>query len=321
LSWSRLPSIDHRYRETLKIAANAVGLERCLIETVVNSDGYVPSVSPIADKPLVHCMAKKSGEVAVIERTKSIEQRRGQSEFIHFEERNSDHPFVEKVWGCHSERADSFLSVAANNFEMVVTRLDGKSSITLRGPETAATTLDCPADGEWIAIRFKAGTFMSRFLPGSLRDHNDVTLPSATGRSFWLNGSALEYPTLENAETFVKRLTNSGMLLRDPMVRDTLLRRPTEFSLRSVQRRFLRSAGVTYAILRQIERARLATNLLREGVATLDVVSRLGYFDQPHLARSLRRFIGQTPTQIARREQQLSFLYKTNSSAENIVPL
>ena len=49
------------------------------------------------------------------------------SEFIHFEDRASDHPFVDKVWRCRSERPGSFLSVAANNFEMAITRLGGKS--------------------------------------------------------------------------------------------------------------------------------------------------------------------------------------------------
>jgi len=241
------------------------------------------------------------------------------SQFIHFEDRDSDHPFVEKVWRCHSERADRFLSVAANNFEMVLTRLRGKSFLTLRGPETRVTTMDCPGEGEWIAIRFKVGTFMPRFLAGSLRDHSDVTLPQATGRSFWLNGSALEYPAFDNAEAFVKRLVKSGILSRDPVVDDTLLRRPGELSLRSAQRHFLRSTGVTYGTFRQVERARYATNLLREGVSILDVVSSLGYFDQAHLTRSLKRFIGETPTQIIQRQQQLSFLYKTNSSAETIV--
>lgn len=241
------------------------------------------------------------------------------SEFIHFQDRASDHPFVEKVWRCHSERGDTFLSVAANNFEMALTRLRGKSFLTLRGPETVATTMDCPADGEWVGIRFKVGTFMPRFLPGSLRDHHDVTLAAATARSFWLNGSALEYPDFDNAETFVKRLAKSGVLARDPVVEDTLQHRPTESSLRSAQRHFLRSTGVTYATLRQIERARYATNLLRAGVSILDVVSSLGYFDQAHLTRSLRRFIGETPTQIIRRQEQLSFLYKTASEAEAIV--
>lgn len=246
-------------------------------------------------------------------RASSNETIQGKGEFIHFEDRDSDHPFVEKVWRCHSDRADTFLSVAANNFEMVVTRLGGKSFLTLRGPETAATTLDCPAEGEWIAIRFKAGTFMPRFLPGSLRDHKDVTLPPATGHSFLLNGSALEYPDFDNAEIFVKRLAKSGILLRDPIVDDTLQRRPGELSLRSAQRHFLRSTGVTYATFRQIERARHATNLLREGVSILDVVSSAGYFDQAHLTRSLRHFIGETPARIIQGQKQLSFLYKTNT--------
>ena len=241
------------------------------------------------------------------------------SDFIHFEDRDSDHPFVEKVWRCCSERADTFLSVAANNFEIAITRLEGKRFLTLRGPETTATTFDCPAEGEWLAIRFKVGAFMPRFLPGGLRDHNDVTLPSATGHSFWLNGSALEFPDFDNAETFVRRLAKSGILARDPIVDDTLRRRPGKLSLRSTQRHFLRSTGVTYATFRLIERARYATNLLREGVSILDVVSHVGYFDQAHLTRSLRHFVGETPAKIIQRQKQLSFLYKTNSSAEAIV--
>jgi len=159
---------------------------------------------------------------------------------------------------------------------------------------------------------------MARFLPGSLRDHKDVTLPPATARSFWLNGSAVEYPSFDNAETFVGRLAKAGALSRDSVVEDTLLRRPGDLSLRSVQRRFLRSTGVTYATFHQIERARYATILLREGVSILDVVSRLGYFDQAHLTRSLRRFIGETPTKIIQGQKQLSFLYKTTSSTKAI---
>jgi AraC-like DNA-binding protein len=243
---------------------------------------------------------------------------REESEFIHFEERASDHPFVEKVWRCHSDRGDTFLSVAANSFEMAITRLGGKSFLTLRGPETAATTLDCPAEGQWICIRFKPGTFMPQFLPDSLRDHQDVTLPPATAQSFWLNGSAMEYPGFDNAETFVRRLAKSGILSRDPIVQDTWLRRPRELSLRSAQRHFLRSTGVTYTTFRQIERARYATILLREGISILDIVSRLGYFDQAHLTRSLKRFIGETPTRIMQAQKQLSFLYKTASSPEAI---
>ena len=77
-------------------------------------------------------------------RRSSNDMMQSKRQFIHFEDRAADHPFVEKVWRCRSDRAGSFLSIAANSFEMVIARLGGKSSLTLRGPETRATTLDCP---------------------------------------------------------------------------------------------------------------------------------------------------------------------------------
>jgi hypothetical protein len=115
-----------------------------------------------------------------------MQKAKNKNTFILFEDRPSDSPFVEKIWRCHSERGGAFLSVAASHFEMAVTRLKGKVCLTLRGPETKATNIDCPAEGEWLGIRFKLGTFMPRFLPGSLRDQNDVTLPDATSRCLWL---------------------------------------------------------------------------------------------------------------------------------------
>ena len=54
-----------------------------------------------------------------------------------------------------------------------------------------------------------------------------------------------------------------------------------------------------------------ATNLLTQGISILDTVHEAGYFDQAHLTRSLKHFIGQTPARIIRGDTQLSFLYKT----------
>jgi methylphosphotriester-DNA--protein-cysteine methyltransferase len=70
---------------------------------------------------------------------------------------------------------------------------------------------------------------------------------------------------------------------------------------------------LTHSTIRQIERARHAAVLLRQGLSILDVVYEAGYFDQPHLTRSLKYFIGQTPTQIMEKggPEQLSFSYKT----------
>jgi methylphosphotriester-DNA--protein-cysteine methyltransferase len=72
---------------------------------------------------------------------------------------------------------------------------------------------------------------------------------------------------------------------------------------------------MTHGLFRQIERARYATTLLRDGASILDTVHQAGYFDQAHLARSLRVFIGETPASVIRHDAQLSFLYKTGSPA------
>jgi len=230
---------------------------------------------------------------------------------IVFDERLSDSPCVERVWTAHSERAGEFLSVAASNCELVVSRYRDQTFLTVRGPETRMTTIDCPADGEWVGIRFKPGTYLPQFLPGTLRDRNDVTLPNASSRSFWLGGSAWEYPTFENADTFAARLLEKGVIARDRITEAVVRGELHDLSLRSAQRHFRRVTGITYATFRQIERARYATNLLRQGVAIAEVVQLAEYFDQPHLTRSLRSLIGQTPSEVSRMTRQLSFLYET----------
>jgi hypothetical protein len=234
-----------------------------------------------------------------------------QQEVLTFEARLSDSPLVERVWTSRSERGGPFLSIAACHFEMAVTRHEGRTFMTLRGPETVATAAECPAGGEWLGIRFRLGTFMPRFAPGDLSNRRDVTLPGAATRSFWLNGSAWEYPDFENAETFVARLVRKGLIARDRSVGAILSGEGPGGSLRSTQRHFLRTTGLTYSMARQIERARYATHLIAHGTSILDAVHEAGYYDQPHLTRSLKRFVGQTPAEIVRAQQQLSFLYKT----------
>lgn len=226
-------------------------------------------------------------------------------------DRASDSSFIERVWCCHSERAGNFLSVASVHWEMVITRLQGSTVVTLRGPETQPTDVPCPANGEWLAIRFKAGTFMPQLPAARLMNNLGVNLPQLSKRAFLLDGRRWEIPTFDNAETFVKRLVNKGLVACDPEVTAALNGDPMEISTRSAQRRFLQVVGMTHNNLRQIERARFAVNLLRDSTPIADVVWQCGFYDHAHLTRALRRWIGVTPTQVNRADTQLSFLYKT----------
>ncbi|MBV9708843.1 MAG: AraC family transcriptional regulator, partial [Chloroflexi bacterium] len=113
--------------------------------------------------------------------------------------------------------------------------------------------------------------------------------------------------------TFVDWLVRKDLLARDPVVDAALEGQLQDLSLSTIQRRFLRATGLTQSAVRQIERARYATHLLQQGVSILDTVLEVGYFDQPHLTRSLKYLIGQTPAQIREksRPEQMPFLYKT----------
>lgn len=231
--------------------------------------------------------------------------------FILFADRPSDSPVVERVWRSHSERAGTFLSMASPNWGIVVGRVAGRTVVTVRGPETRATVADCPADGEWVGVQFRIGTFMPLLPAAALRDRNDVTLPTASRRAFWLAGSAWEFPSYENMDVFVRRLVRAGLIATDPAVRDLLNGAQRRLSPRSEQRHCLRATGMTHGTIRQIARARRAVHLLLAGRAIAAVAQDAGYFDQAHLTRSLRHLTGQTPAQIVRRQEQLSLLYKT----------
>lgn len=229
------------------------------------------------------------------------------------EDRPSDSPFVERVWRAQTERAGDLLSIAMSRWEMVVSRYQDKTYMTVRGPETKATSLPVMIVGtEFFGIRFKVGTVMPH-LPASTLVDGDVNLPDASSKSFWLNGSAWQFPSYENVDTFVEQLARDDLLARDPVVEAALQGQLKDLSIRTARRYFLRTTGLTQKTIRQIERARYATILLREGMSILDVVYAAGYFDQPHLTRSLKHFIGQTPTQIMQKNEsaQLSLLYKT----------
>lgn len=228
-------------------------------------------------------------------------------------ERPSDSPYVDRVWHSRSSDGGTFISTAASHWEIVVTKFQGQTTVTLRGPETRATTAECPPDAEFFGIVFRAGSYMPLFPVNMVMDRRDLNLPTWSGKSFWLNSSAWQIPDFDNADTFVQRLVRQGLLVADPMVEIALHEQPHVQSRRTIQRRFLRATGLTHNAFYQIQRARYATTLLKQGRSILDTVELAGYSDQPHMTRALKLLIGQTPAQIAAKRvtAPLSFLFKT----------
>lgn len=233
---------------------------------------------------------------------------------LHIEDRPSDSPHIARVWRSHSSGVDRMTSVATSHWELVVWTHRGATHAAVRGPETAASTAEVPDDSESSGVSFAHGVSMPH-LPVPLLVDRQLDSPHVGGGAFVLRGERWPLPTFDDAEEFVARLVREGVLACDPLVAEALDGGTPPTSRRTLQRRVAAATGLTPSAIRQIERARQAALLLGEGAAPLDVVHRLGYYDQPHLSRSLRRFIGRTATQLRRADpaQPLSLLYKTRT--------
>jgi len=217
--------------------------------------------------------------------------------FSDYRERRSDSPLVERVQQARVASTGSTIRPAEIHWHMVLARYRGEARLVLAGPLTSSGVVSVPEGAELLWIKLKLGAFMPH-LPARHMLDTETTLPGAASNSFWLYGSAWQFPDYENVDTFVNRLVAEEVLAHDPLVNDVLQDRPPELSVRTIRHRFLRATGLTQGQIRQFGRAQQAAGLLQQGATILDTVDEAGYYDQPHLTRSLRHWIGHTPAQI-----------------------
>lgn len=221
---------------------------------------------------------------------------------FHAEERASDSPYLETVTRGWTEGEGSVIRPAESHWHMVLTTYQGKMHCIVTGALPTSGVVSYTEGAEILWIRFKLGTFLPH-LPARLLLNKETLLPDAACHSFWLGGSAWQFPDFDNVETFINRLARAGALACDPLVNAVLQDRPQEMAPRTIRHRFLQATGLSHNHIHQIERAQQAAALLRQGMSIADTVYELGYFDQPHLTRALKQWVGQTPAHIIRLNQ------------------
>lgn len=214
-----------------------------------------------------------------------------------FTTRPSESPWISSVWTCASDDVATMTSVASETWGLVFWKENGVAQAAVVGPETGTSEAPVPQDADFVGIQFSVGTSLRMTPIPSLVDRG-TPLPDVMSRTFWLDGHRWPTPSPDDAELLVERLVRRGVVGRDDSVTRTLGGAPPEISLRSLERRFRTATGLTRRAIGQIERVRAAARALSAGTPTADVVMMLGYYDEPHLARSLRRYVGRTAGQL-----------------------
>lgn len=230
---------------------------------------------------------------------------------IEFDDRPSESPYIERVWRSRSDAIDRMTSIATAHWTLVAWRAGRSWRVAVQGPETDATTAPVPTETEFVGIRLSLGTTLERLPIGRLVD-DGAEFTDVSRESVRIFGHPMPLPGYDDAEDLVRRLARAGVVVRDPVVSDVLRGCSPDVTARTIRRHFALVTGLTPGAVRQIERARAAAALIQTGAPIADVAHDLGYFDQPHLARSLDRFIGHTATALRDGTSgQLSLLYKT----------
>lgn len=214
-----------------------------------------------------------------------------------FEERPSDSPYVETVTHGYTVGSSHVIRPAESNWHMVFVKYEGNHLPIVTGPLSSSGNVKFTEGAEIVWIRFKLGVFMPH-MPNRDMIDSETVLPDASSKSFWLNSASWQFPDYENIETFIDRLVRDEVLVFDTLIDDTLQNRLPDVSQRTVRHRFLQSTGLSQNTIFQMQRAQLAQHLLQSGQSILDTVYEAGYYDQPHLTRSLKQYIGYTPAQI-----------------------
>src|SRR5262245_34538784 len=79
---------------------------------------------------------------------------------LNYEERLSDSPYVEKIGRFRGGSGQAHVCGADFHWTMLLVKRNGKTCLTVWGPETKSAVMTYPADVEFLFIHFKLGSFM-----------------------------------------------------------------------------------------------------------------------------------------------------------------
>ena len=215
-----------------------------------------------------------------------------------YEERASSSVFVDVVWHTHDTSDGTYLASADARWDMIFTIAGELHRVLLSGPSTQPTPVPYTAGNRNVGIRFAPGAYFTHVPVGSMRDRTE-TLAMPSPGLFLLGGSAWPFPGTDDelVDALVESFADDGLLAHDDVVEAALDGDLVPLSPPSVERHFTHATGMSPREVRRISRAREAVARLQRGEAIAAVAHQLGYADQSHLTRELKRLTGYTPGQ------------------------
>ncbi len=219
-----------------------------------------------------------------------------------YEEKASRSPYVDVVWQTVDQTDGTYLAAADACWDLIFTTSPTTSRVLLSGPSSRPTPVPYRAGNRNVGVRFTQGTYFTHVEPHSMCDRT-IPLPMTDPGAFELADRSWPMPGYADVDDLIDAFDADGLLDHDPVIEAALRGTAPSVSRRSVQRHFTRITGLSLQHVRQISRAREAVARLRTGEAIAVVAYELGYADQSHLTRDVKRLTGYTPGESKRRDE------------------
>ena len=219
-----------------------------------------------------------------------------------YEEKASSSSLVDVIWHTVDTSDGTYLAAADACWDIIFTRTGTGSRVLLSGPSSRPTPVPYSAGNRNVGVRFTQGTYFPHVEPRSMCDRT-IRLPMPDHEHFELAARIWPLPDYATIDDLLAEFHAHGLLARDAVIEAALHGGDPPVSPRTVERHFTRITGRSQKQVRQIARAREAVARLRTGEAIADVAYELGYADQSHLTRDVKRLTGYTPAESQRRDE------------------
>jgi hypothetical protein len=214
-----------------------------------------------------------------------------------WEQRRSTSADIRTVWRGLRRRGRRLRDGASEHWGLsFIRRADGSLAAELAGPRVEALPIRSRVGETYWGVELAAHVMIPGVDKALLR--GDIVELAVADETVVIAEHAYVVPEWEALESFVSRLVADGVMVADADIRRALSGDDRGLSRRSWQRRFSSVTGLRRKEIERLDRSRRAYRLLCEGMTPADVAAAVGYADQPHLTREMRRIRGETPGRI-----------------------
>jgi hypothetical protein len=211
--------------------------------------------------------------------------------------RSSSHPWIDTVWQTVCLSDGIYKATPDGSWDLILSvSADGRARVFLSGQATEPVDVPYSEGEHSVVISFAAHVYLKQ--DTETRTGAQIRFLAVNGDRFILDGVALPLPTFSNAEQLVDQMTANDLLQSDDVVAKAFTAKPKPASKRSVQQHFKDTTGITQKDFQLIRRAQDAVRRLKAGEPAADVAADLGYTDQPHMVKSIKKIMGHLPSNL-----------------------